>query len=191
LVAGADNGGMAPLLGPPRTTLPEVRTWARARITAAGRPVPPHLVEALDALWSAALQHGIVPEAMIAQACMETAFLTFLRPDGTPSPALKAGYRNTCGLKPRDGAGADEPHAQFATWWMGARAHAQHLCGYLGVVIAETEIVDPRYVWVGPGTGLFGTVRTVEDLGGKWAPDPGYGSAIVRNYLSTMPGWQA
>jgi len=179
---------MTAVLGTPRTTLPEVKAWARSRIISGNRTVPSYLDEVLDALWSAALSHGIVPEVMIAQGCKETAFFTFLRPDGTPSPALRPGYRNTCGLKPRDGAGPDDPHAQFATWHMGANAHAQHLCGYLGIVIPDTEIVDPRYVWVGPGTRNFGTVSTVEDLGGRWAPAPDYGTSIVRDYLTTIPG---
>ena len=191
LVTQAAAATKTPILGGPRTTLPAVDAWARSRITAAGRPVPAHLGAALAALWSAAIQHGITPEMMIAQCCKETAFLTYLRSDGTPSAALKATYYNTCGLKPRDGAAADQPHAQFASWHMGARAHAQHLCGYLGIAIPNTEIVDPRYVWLEPGTTAFGTVINVEDLGGKWAPDTGYGTSIVRDYLATIPGWTA
>lgn len=178
------------IIGKPRATCDQVRGWARDRIRTAGRTVPGHLDAALTALWSQALGHGIVPEVMIAQSAKETALWTYLRPDGSPSPAVRPSYHNTCGLKPRDGAEPDEPHAQFATWHMGARAHAQHLCGYLGIVVADTEIVDPRYVWVGPGTAAFGSVSTVEGLGGKWAPDSGYGRSIVTDYLATMPGWR-
>lgn len=180
---------MTAILGRPRVRLEQVRTWARERIHAAGRTAPGHLDDALNALWSAALKHGIVPEVMITQSAKETAVWTYLRPDGTPSPAVRPGYHNTCGLKPRDGADANQPHAQFATWHQGALAHAQHLYGYLGIVVPDTEIVDPRYVWVGPGTAVFGSVTDVEQLGGRWAPAADYGTGIVRDYLTTMPGW--
>jgi hypothetical protein len=33
-----------------------------------------------------------------------------------------------------------------------------------------------------------GSVRYVEDLGGRWAPNPDYGRSIVRDYLTDMLG---
>jgi hypothetical protein len=41
--------------------------------------------------------------------------------------------------------------------------------------------MDPRhFAWI------LGTAKTVEALGGKWAPSADYGQSIIRDYLASM-----
>lgn len=136
------------------------------------------------ALWAAASAHGIDPVGMIAQSGKETGWGTFrgqVRPE----------FHNTCGLKVSaqqmklfpgvtDG---DNPlaHAMFASWDVGAWAHAQHLCAYAGHPVRGL-IVDPRYNLV-----TKGVAKTWGALGTRWAPSATYGeeiAAMVRELAS-------
>lgn len=130
------------------------------------------------AVWAAAVDYGIDPVGMLAQAAHETGWGKFGR-------ATHPWHRNTCGLKVRDLkalaelgiSGDNNPacHAQFASWHQGARAQAQHLWAYCGRHVPPADVVDPRYDWV---IGKQACV-TFEDLGGKWAPALDYGKRIV------------
>jgi len=129
-------------------------------------------------LWEAAERHGIDPVVMIAQALKETG-------RGNYSEKVPATFFNTCGLKIRDPslAGPDQEatmaHAQFASWWMGAQAHAQHLVAYTQGDLGSwgEPLVDPRWVWVRKPDAA--PVLTVEGLGGRWAPSPTYGNELA------------
>lgn len=134
------------------------------------------LGEMFDPLWTAAVAHTIDPVCMIAQAYKETA-------GGEFTGRVKPEHRNTCGLKVRyqnaypgitDG---DNPlaHAMFASWEVGATAHAQHLRAYAGWALpGDALIVDPRYTYV------IGKRRceTFAELGGLWAPSETYGQEV-------------
>jgi hypothetical protein len=137
----------------------------------------------LEPLWRAASQYGLDPVGLVAQAAKETNW-------GNYTGRVKPEFHNTCGLKvapeqqalvfpdqpdPRPTAD-DKPlaHAMFSNWWIGAKAHAQHLCAYTGQLIGE-EPVDPRYELVVNKHWC----ENFEDLGGKWAPAPDYGVKIV------------
>lgn len=112
---------------------------------------------------------------MVAQCALETGWGHF-------GGAIDGSWNNTCGLKVRNPAGdRPEDHARFPDLATGALAHAHHLSLYAGRdVPADTP--DPRAVWLRPGTSGFGSARTVEGLGGKWAPDPHYGEKVAAIY---------
>lgn len=138
------------------------------------------------AVWAAAVDYGIDPVGMLAQAAHETGWGKFGR-------ATYPWHRNTAGIKVRDlkalealgVSGDNNPmcHAQFATWHTGAKAQAQHLWAYCGRHVPPADVVDPRYDWV---VGKHSCV-TFEDLSGKWAPATDYGTRIV-SFASQLQG---
>jgi hypothetical protein len=152
-----------------------VRTWLLSE-TVAGRAHSRFAAEMLQPLWDAAERYGIDPLGLTVQAGKETGW-------GRYGGQVKPEFRNTCGLKNRwlglypgvdDG---DQPlaHARFASWEVGAIAHAQHVRAYTGVPTHDL-IIDPRWDWV------FGKHRLVHwsELGGRWAPSPTYGQEIEK-----------
>jgi hypothetical protein len=164
------------ILGPPTANIEGVKRQL-GTMTAH----PRFTGEMLPALWNAAMYYGIDPVGMVAQAWKETG-------GGHYRGQVLPEFYNTCGLKVRhvgkypgidDG---DRPlaHAQFASWEVGAHAHAQHLVAYTGdqlarVRVASTIIVDPRW-WLVWGKR---EVSTWPGLSGKWAPSPNYGQEVV------------
>lgn len=131
--------------------------------------------EMLNPLWSAAANRGVDPVGVVAQSMKETA-------TGQFGGQVKPQFYNTCGLKIRHlglytATDGDQPlaHQMFPNWEVGAIAHVQHLMAYAGVPVNHEPVVDPRYVWV---IGKH-SARHFEDLSGKWAPSPSYGSELV------------
>jgi hypothetical protein len=166
-----------PILGPPQVTVDQAQAWARSR------GATEQFVGLASLYWRHGLEYGIRPEVAYAQAAKETAFGRF---GGT----VTAHMHNFCGLKvaaPK--ADAREDHAAFPDDDTGVRAHYQHLAAYVGLAPIG-DVVDPRYGLV-KSLPWAGTVRAVEDLGGKWAPNPDYGASIVRDYLTPMLQTQA
>lgn len=135
--------------------------------------------EMTPALYRAAVRYGIDPTVMVAQSFHETAGGVFGR-------AVTPEHHNTCGLKVRNPVGPDtnpDDHATFASWDIGATAHAQHLLAYTGTPLPRGDTnVDPRWDWV------FGkhAVETLTDLGGKWAPSPMYGDRLHATALRLL-----
>lgn len=137
-------------------------------------------LDMFPALWTAACHYGIDPVVMVAQSYNETGGGTFAR-------AVKPWHRNTCGVKVRDiqsvlthlpaGSTDEHPlcHAQFASWDIGAEAQAQHLRAYCQVSF-DIDPVDPRYDVVVRLYGHLPPARTLDDLSGRWAPNPKPGS---------------
>lgn len=165
-----------PTLGPPTIQ------WGRAATWATSRGAPAWWSDLARLVW--VLDGHVRPEVMWAQACKETGFGRFLRPDGTPSPATNPTMRNPCGLKPPDGAGNDDPHHTFPTWTHGFLAQHDHLALYAGADgYPQAHTPDPRhFAW------LHGRAPTVEALSSNWA-GVGYGESIVADYLTPLIGW--
>lgn len=158
------------ILGPPTGD----KATALSRLAQLGA-TPLFTQQMLPALWSAAVKYAIDPLGMVAQAFKETG-------GGKYGGKVPPQFHNTCGLKLRypglfPEATGDMPlaHSQFASWDVGAEAHAQHLRAYTGCAIEGHLNVDPRWVFV------FGRYRaeTFQELGGKWAPSVTYGLEIV------------
>ena len=90
---------------------------------------------------------------------------------------IDASFHNPCGMKiPRGGGNFDaDAHQRFPTWAQGIIAHIDHLALYAGAIsYPRTDTTDVRHV-----ASLLGKAKTVEALGGKWAPAADYGKAIV------------
>jgi hypothetical protein len=145
----------------------QVGAWLKGRGATAE-----FMLEIAPALWVEAVTHGLDPCVVIAQSAKETAFGRFGR-------AVVPAAHNTCGLKILNPAGLadNDPfaHEMFSSWRVGARAHVQHLCAYLGRPAPEIELTA-RAKWV---RNANRPILNVEELGGRWAPSPTYGSEIA------------
>ena len=146
------------------------------------------LAEALiPSLWGSAIKNGIDPVVLIAQAMKETGYFNF-------KGVIRPNFCNTCGLKITKGGGDQDPgaHNRFEYWEDGIQAHADHLALYAGApnfpkyspdcashpneqYKVNGTTTDPRHF-----TYLYGKCKTVESLGGNWAPSLSYGEDIIQ-----------
>lgn len=114
---------------------------------------------------------------MFAQSARETNFGKFT---GVVTPD----QNNWAGIKTRNPSGdARDDHQTFDTPDDGVRAHFNHICAYVGKKpVGEPH---PRY-YVVMSLAWAGTIRFVEELGGKYAPNPKYGEELVSLYLKDL-----
>lgn len=163
---------MTEIIGWPRATVEQAKNWAKAR--GAHR----RFIDIAGTYWELGHAIGIRPEVAYAQAAKETAFGNY---GGVVSPNAN----NWAGIKTREG-GANEDadaHESFDTPEDGVRAHFNHLAAYTGL----EPIGSPhgRYFLV-VSLDWAGEIETVEELGGKWAPNTAYGESIVNDYLTSL-----
>lgn len=170
------------ILSEPRATLKQCQAWVDNKSTA--HPIAKAMV---PLLWDAAIANGIDPCVLIAQAMKETGYFNF-------KGVIRPNFCNTCGLKVTKGGGDQDPgaHKRFEYWEDGIMAHSDHLALYAGApnmpkyspecashpneqYKANGKTLDPRHF-----TYLLGKCKTVESLGGNWAPSASYGTAIVK-----------
>lgn len=161
-----------PLLGAPLATVAQAQAWARSRGAAE------RFVNAAYLYWYYGWETGIRPDVLYGQSAKETAF-------GRYGGIVPPEFNNFSGIKTAKGGANEDPaaHERFATVADGVKAHFAHMSAYVGV--SPTWTPHPRYRVV-KALPWAGTIRTVEELGGKWAPNPDYGASIVRDYLSPM-----
>lgn len=150
------------------------QAWSRER----GANVT-FIYEIIPALYQAAAQQGFInngrfidPIIAVAQSAKETGWGRF-------GGVLTAEWRNTAGIKTGAGGGNFDPdaHQRFDTWSEGARAQINHLAAYVGLQPVGTP--HPRY-WTVQRLSWAGSIRTIEELGSRWAPSGSYGTDIVR-----------
>ena len=158
-----------PILGEPQGTVYQARQWAR------DRGAHQRFIDIANEYWRLGELLGIRPEVAYAQSAKETAF-------GRYGGAVHPDQNNWAGIKTATATGdRPEDHDTFESPEDGVRAHFNHLCAYVG----KNPIGDPhgryylvtRFAWAG-------SIRYVEELGKRWAPNPDYGHSIVRDYLS-------
>lgn len=166
-----NTAGKTPIQGEAQATLEAAKNWAKSRGAAQ------NFIDIADIYWKYGELSGIRPEVMYAQSAKETAFGHYT---GNVTPDMN----NWAGIKTYDATG-DTPadHEIFATADDGVRAHFNHMSAYIGT--NPIGGVHPRY-FKAISTEWAGKVRNVEELGGKWAPDLGYGNSIVSDYLIQM-----
>ena len=111
---------------------------------------------------------GVKPEVVFAQAMLETGWLKF-------GGQVKAYQCNFCGLGATDGgaAGADFSDYGRDAVRIGLRAQVQHLKAYASTQPLKNACVDPRFRYV-----TRGIAPTIDQLSGRWASNPDYGSLI-------------
>ncbi len=154
-----------PIVAPPSATYDTVK----ANIPATAHPR--FTGEMLPHLWREAPRGGIDPVVMVAQCAWETGWGHY---GGTLPPESS----NVCGLKTRSGGDNKDPRAHefFYSFREGAIAQRQHLRSYVGLPItgprftARAQYVEARNQ----------PVTYVEELGGRWAPNPDYGRNVAK-----------
>ncbi|GAC43888.1 S-layer homology domain-containing protein, partial [Paenibacillus popilliae] len=167
------------ILGKASATVEQAKAWARRH------KAPDEFIKLADLYWSLAPMHGVDPAVAYVQFGHETGYLYR---DGHSAACIDATYCNPCGLKITAGGGDTQAsaHKRFDDWRAGIKAHLDHLALYAGASgypLANTP--DPRHF-----AHLHGTAKTVEALGGKWAPSPTYGTGLV-DELSKLRKMQA
>jgi hypothetical protein len=160
-----------PITGTAQAAVRQAQEWARARLA------HQRFIDIAPFYWRYGVLTGIRPEVLYAQSARETAF-------GRYGGVVLPEQNNWAGIKTANPAGdAASDHESFPTPEDGVRGHFNHIAAYVG--LEPVGIPHGRY-WVIKKTPWAGTVKTVEALGGKWAPDPNYGSTIVRGYLGPL-----
>jgi len=159
-----------PLVADSQVSLDRAIEWATSK------NAHPRFIAIAPTYWEYGQHTGICPEVLYAQSAHETRFGHFT---GQVPPS----YHNWAGIKTANAAGdKPEDHQQFATPEDGVRAHFNHMTAYIGLnPIGEPHsryFVVKRMPW-------SGTVKTVEQLSGKWAPSATYHQRIVL-FLSEM-----
>lgn len=162
---------VTPLVGPSEVTLEQAKQWAR------NRGAHERFINIADLYWQYGELTGIRADVMYAQAAKETNF-------GKYTGQVKPEQNNWAGIK-KYGATGDEPqdHEDFLTPEDGVRGHFNHMSAYVGL----SPIGEPhgRYKSV-KSLSWAGTVKMVEELGGKWCPTPTYGVSIMKDYVEKM-----
>ncbi len=162
---------VTPIMGPPGLSVLQAARWAR------GNGAHERFTDVADEHWLLGARIGIRPEIAYAQSARETGF-------GHYGGVVRPEQNNWAGIKTADAAGdRPEDHQSFDTPGEGVRAHYNHLAAYAGVEpLGEPH---PRYHLV-MSLSWAGTIGHVEEMGGRWAPDPRYGRDIVRRYLQPL-----
>lgn len=173
---GLQKEAGTPIMGPPQATIGQAQAWAKSR------GAHQRFIGIAPAYWNYGQKTGIRPEVAYAQAAKETAF-------GRYGGAVDPAQNNWCGVKTATAAG-DRPqdHESLPTPEDGVRAHFNHLAAYVGIPpIGKTH---GRYNVV-KSLSWAGTIRTVEELGARWAPAGNYGESIVQDYLAGLLATEA
>lgn len=167
----SDTATDEPIAGDAQIDVETAKTWAKSKGAAQ------LFIDAADIYWKYGQKTGLRPEVLYAQAAKETAY-------GKYSGNVIPEQHNFAGIKTAAASGdTTYDHESFATADDGVRAHFNHMAAYVGTQpIGE---VHARYHIV-LSTAWAGTIRTVSQLGGRWAPDPTYGDSILHDYLYPM-----
>lgn len=159
------------LVGEPEVSLEEAKAWAE-RMGAHQR-----FIDIADIYWKYGEITGIRPDILYAQAAKETGY-------GKYGGAVIPEQNNWAGIKTKSAIGDRmEDHETFETPDDGVRGHFNHMSAYIGL----EPVGEPhgRYFSV-KSIKWAGTVRTLEELGGKWCPDLYYGYSILHRYIEKM-----
>ena len=160
-----------PIVGESTVSLDQAKQWAQ------NNGAHQRFIDIADYYWKYGEITGMRPEVLYGQAAKETGF-------GHYTGQVQPEQNNWAGIKIKNPTGdAPEDHETFATPEDGVRAHFNHLSQYVGL----EPVGEPhdRY-YVLSSMSWRGTVKYVEQLGGKWAPDVTYGYSIVVNLLRPM-----
>ena len=154
-----------PITGTAQVSAEQAARWAKAN------GATDKFVEAAQTYWYYGEQFGIRPDVMYAQSAKETAY-------GNYGGAVLPEMNNWAGIKIKNPEGdRTEDHEVFATPEDGIRAHYNHMSAYVG--IAPIGEPHDRY-YVVKSIAWAGTVKYVEQLGGRWCPDINYGYDILK-----------
>ena len=162
---------VTPIVGESQVSLEQAKEWATKR------GAHQRFIDIADIYWKYGELTGIRPEVLYAQAAKETGYGKY---GGRVLPEMN----NWAGIKTAVANGDNTyDHETFATPDDGVRAHFNHMSAYLGL----EPVGEPhgRY-YTACRTAWAGTVKNVEDLGNKWAPEHTYGYSMVARYIQPM-----
>ncbi len=170
-----NSGGLfitqTPMLGKSTVSLEQAKKWAQ------NKGAHQRFIDVAEYYWKYGEITGIRPEILYGQAAKETAY-------GKYTGQVKPEQNNWAGIKIKNPIGdRTEDHETFLTPEDGVRAHFNHMSQYVGV----EPVGEPHDRYFVLNTVAWrGTVKNVEQLGGKWAPDVTYGYNIVVKMLRSM-----
>ncbi|SFC92056.1 N-acetylmuramoyl-L-alanine amidase [Clostridium uliginosum] len=157
-----------------KVTVKEARKWAKSK------GATETFIDLADLYFKYSSDCGDVnPAIAYVQAAKETGYGNF-------GGVLDKSYHNPCGLKLKtvaEGSDTDkDAHQVFKTWDRGVQAHMDHLALYAGASgYPKNDTYDPRHF-----INIKGTAKTVNALGGKWAPSATYGEEINTLYKNLL-----
>lgn len=152
-------------------TLEQAIKWAE------NRGAHQRFIDVAPYYWEYGEITGIRADVLYAQAAKETGY-------GKYGGRVLPEQNNWAGIKKYGAVGDEtEDHEDFETPEDGVRGHFNHIAAYLGL----DPVGEPhgRYKSV-KSLSWAGTIKTVEQLGGRWCPDVYYGTSIVNDYLLPM-----
>ena len=148
----------------------DAKAWAKSK------GANQRFIDIADLYWKYAIITGVRAEVMYAQAAFETGFGTY---KGNVVPS----QNNWAGIKTKYATGdRTYDHESFATPEDGVRGHYNHMLAYIGGEPVGTP--HGRYYSV-KSMPWAGTVKTVEELSGKWCPRGDYSNTILK-FLTEM-----
>lgn len=163
-ITGSAKGKGQAIIGPPTTTVAEMRSWAKSK------GAHEEFIKQAQTFYDVSVRYGIDPAVTYAQSAKETNYFKF-------TGVLTIDFKNPCGMKTSSGGGDYDKtaHQKFSSWEEGITAQVHHLALYAGHKdFPKSDSPDPRHF-----PFIYNTVACVEELGGKWAPSKTYGSEIV------------
>lgn len=161
-----------PIVAEAGISMEQAVSWAK------GKKANQRYIDIAALYWKYGEKTGISPAVLYAQAALETGY-------GRYMGQVPAEFNNWAGIKIATSNGdKPEDHQQFITPEDGVRGHFNHIAAYVGL----DPVGEPhgRYHVV-LRTSWAGTVKTVEELSGKWAPSDTYHERII-NLLHEMAG---
>ena len=169
--AQAQFDGSTNILGAAQISVEQAQAWARSK------GATDKFINIAPTYWYYGSITGIRPEVLYAQAALETGY-------GQYNGVVSEDMNNWAGIKVYGrNDDAKDAHESFATPEEGVRAHFNHMAAYVGI----EPVGEPhgRYYSV-KSMSWAGTVRTLEELSGKWCPDPEYAQKILDGCLIPM-----
>lgn len=163
------------ILGEPEVSMENAILWAKSK------KADERFLQAAEYYWQYGKLTEIRPEVLYCQAAKETGFGRY---GGNVIPE----QNNFAGIKTADATGDTTfDHETFASMEDGVRGHFNHMSAYVGL----DPIGEPhaRYYNV-KSISWAGSVRTITELGQRWAPASDYGISIINDYLKPLLDFQ-
>ncbi len=151
-----------------KITAEDAAKWAKSK------NATDSFISLADIYWEYYKSCGNVnPAIAYVQAAKETGYGRF-------GGVINETYNNPCGMKTSSGGNDYDPnaHMKFNSWDEGVQAHLDHLALYAGATgYPKSNTYDPRHF-----VTIKGRAKTVNALGGNWAPSSTYGEEVNKMY---------
>ena len=164
-----------PIIGPSTGTAQEALSWLDVRAGAE--------TEYVAELWRLCGLVNMDAACLFAQWAHET---------GDGSSYYWLTRKNPAGLGITGDPAQNEASHTWANGTEAAQAHIVHMSAYT----KNNKLILNSYLWTDPrvqaviDAGYLGSVKTINDLTGRWATDPNYEAGIVRKLNLIFPNRQ-